>query len=150
MQKASADFAQAELNRPLKRLLPFSPRIEISTRSSRFAEFCRSSNQPIVPGLQLRQPQQCGLIERGAITLYGPSLRASLQRTTVFTACVKSGGRCGVKTMILPAVLSAGESAAQPTQTLYWMRLSRLCISADRRAAEVSFITATVATNMSR
>lgn len=104
LRKASPYFAQAELDRPFKRLSHLSTTSALSMGSSRPTKCCRSLQRPTM------RMSQSGIIHRacrrgrGAMPRSGSRCGACSMRTSASTVYARSGGDCGARDSMWPAL----------------------------------------------
>ncbi len=119
LRKASAYFAQAELDRRFKPRSCSSTITARRTGSSRSARCCRSPRQPTTtmwPGGAIRPGCRHG---RSGIWLSRSRSGASSKRTSGSTACARCGGNCsGKASMSLAARVNPGGKRLSFPKTL--------------------------------
>src|SRR5262249_13224829 len=100
LRKASAYFAQAELNRRGKPLSRSSNVIVARTGRSRSAKYCRSPRRPTMPTLRSASTRGNSRREPSRMRPSGPRLPAFLRRTSRSMARARSGGNCSARAWI--------------------------------------------------
>src|SRR5207302_5332532 len=108
LRKASAYFAQAELDRPFKRRSPSSTIIVGHMGSSRSAACCRSPQPPTartLPGAPTRPSCQR---DPGATWCWPPRSGGCSRQTSASTACARCGGNSAARAFAPRAALWPG------------------------------------------
>ena len=108
LRKASAYFAQAELDRPFRRGSPSSTITVKPMGSSRSAASCRSPHRRISSVSRSGRIRCACRRGRSGIRFSSPRWRACLPRTSRATACARCGGRCCARAFRSPAAPSSG------------------------------------------